>query len=94
MPFEKGNQLRANSMRWQTAIDNALNKRTASRKDKLNALDVLAEKLLERADEGDMTALKELGDRIDGKPSQAINLDASLNHSGSIERIERIIVDK
>ena len=41
-----------------------------------------------------MTALKELGDRIDGKPSQAINLDASLNHSGSIERIERIILDK
>ena len=80
MPFEKGNQLRANSMRWQTAIDNALNKRTASRKDKLNALDVLAEKLLERADEGDKTALKELGDRLDGKPTQAIEgtVDATL----------------
>ena len=94
MPFEKGNQLRANSMRWQTAIDNALNKRSASRKDKLDALDVLAEKLLERADEGDMTALKELGDRIDGKSRQAIDLDANLNHTGTIERIERVIIDK
>ena len=94
MPFEKGNQLRANSMRWQTAIDNALNKRSASRKDKLDALDVLAEKLLERADEGDMTALKELGDRIDGKARQAIDLDANLNHTGTIERIERVIIDK
>ena len=94
MPFEKGNQLRANSMRWQTAIDNALKKRTASRKDKLDALDALAEKLLERADEGDMTALKELGYRIDGKSNQSIILDANLNHSGVIERIERVIIDK
>ena len=94
MPFEKGNQLRANSMRWQTAIDNALNKRSASRKDKLDALEALAEKLLERAEDGDMSALKELGDRLDGKSRQGIDLEANLNHSGTIERIERVIIDK
>jgi hypothetical protein len=39
-------------------------------------LRALAEKLIERAESGDVTALKEIGDRIDGRPSQA------LEHSG------------
>jgi len=39
------------------------------------ALDELAGKLLDKAGEGDMTALKELGDRLDGKPAQTIGGD-------------------
>ena len=38
----------------------------------VEALDVLAETLLTKCDEGDVTALKELGDRLEGKPAQAI----------------------
>lgn len=72
MPFEKGNQLASNNKRWRAAIENALNKRNESRKDKLEALDALAEKLLENAEAGDMQALKELGDRLDGKPTQQV----------------------
>lgn len=34
----------------------------------------LAERLLAKAEEGDMAALKELGDRLDGKPSQQVEL--------------------
>ena len=81
MPFEKGNQLAANSKRWQKAIENALAKRNASRRDKLDALDALAEKFLSKCDEADMAALKELGDRLDGKPSQTVdaNLSGSVN---------------
>lgn len=52
------------------AIERALDKRGAS--DRRQALDELAEKLLAKCDEGDMGALKELGDRLDGKPAQAI----------------------
>lgn len=38
----------------------------------------IAERLLNKAEEGDISALKELGDRLDGKPSQAItNEDGS-----------------
>lgn len=55
------------------AIERALRKR--SRTDQLEALDALAEKLLAKVDEGDMTAIKEFGDRIDGKPVQAIAND-------------------
>lgn len=36
------------------------------------ALDRLATKLVERGLEGDVPAMKEIGDRLDGKPTQAI----------------------
>lgn len=72
MPFEPGNQLAANNNRWKKAIENALNERNKSRKDKLDALQALAEKLLVNAEAGDMQALKELGDRLDGKATQQV----------------------
>ena len=43
---------------------------------KAEALDAIAEKLLDLAGEGDIQALKELGDRLDGKPTQTIAGDA------------------
>ena len=45
-------------------------------------LHVLAEKLYEKAAEGDMAALKEIGDRLDGKPTQQI--DQTTEHSGEV----------
>jgi len=55
---------------WANAIERALAKRSlVARKD---ALDELAEKLLELADAGDLGALKELGDRMEGKARQQI----------------------
>lgn len=55
---------------WTAAIVRALQKR--SRTDQLEALDDLAEKLLKKCDELDMQALKELGDRVEGKVAQPI----------------------
>ena len=68
-----GNQFAAKSKRWQMAIERALEKR--SRSDQINALDDLAEKLLTLCDQGDLAALKELGDRLDGKASQIVGGD-------------------
>lgn len=65
-----GNQNAAKAKIWHGAIMRALRKR--SRSDALEALDELAEKLLEKVAEGDLPALKEFGDRLDGKPAQAI----------------------
>jgi len=65
-----GNQNAVKAKRWATAIDNALKKRSKS--DGIKALDELAEKLLAAAENGDAWAIKELGDRIDGKPAQAL----------------------
>lgn len=42
-------------------------------------LRALADKLVEKALEGDVSAIKEIGDRIDGKPKQQIE------HSGDQE---------
>lgn len=65
-----GNQNGVKAKRWSQAIDRALEAR--SKRDGIVALDALAEKLLKLADEGDLGALKELGDRIEGKASQQI----------------------
>ena len=65
-----GNQNAAKAKVWHAAIVRALRKR--SRTDQLEALDEIAEKLIEACSSGDLPALKELGDRLDGKPNQQI----------------------
>ena len=83
-----GNQNAAKAKQWSAAIHRALEKRGSG--DKLKALDELAEKLLANCDQGDLPALKELGDRIDGKPAQVIAGDEE-NPLTVINRIERVI---
>lgn len=50
----------------------------------------IAEALLAKAEEGDMQAIKELGDRIDGKPTQTIAGDE--DNPLTIQTITRRIV--
>lgn len=72
-----GNQNAAKGNRWATAIESALRER--SRGKQVEALQELAGVLLDKAAEGDLTALKELGDRLDGKPKQAMDVEATGN---------------
>lgn len=67
-----GNQNASRAKVWRSAIERALERRTVSRADGQKEIDALAEKLLELVAAGDLSALKEFGDRIDGKPAQAI----------------------
>lgn len=84
-----GNQYAAKAKRWSDAIDRALEKR--SRVEGVQALDELAEKLLALADQGDLGALKELGDRIEGKPAQIV---AGTGEQGQhVHRVEFAIID-
>jgi len=56
------------------------------------ALRKVAKALLDKASEGDVSAIRELGDRLDGKPAQSIEN----GEDGAFEvltRIERVIVD-
>ena len=57
---------------------------------KVRALRLLARKLVSRGIEGDVSALKEIGDRLDGKPTQAVDLSMGVQ----ITKIERIVVDE
>ena len=65
-----GNQYAAKGKQWQMAIERALDRRGAA--DRREALNELAEVLLTKCDAGEGWALKELGDRLDGKAPQAI----------------------
>lgn len=68
----KGNQNAAKAKVWSAAIERALERRTASRTDGIKEIDALAEKLLELVAAGDLPALKEFGDRMEGKPAQTL----------------------
>lgn len=74
-PF--GNQNARKQRIWHAAIMRALETREQSRLDGKKELDALAEKLLDLVATGDLPALKELGDRLDGKPAQVIIGDAN-----------------
>ena len=71
-----GNQNAAKAKIWTAAIERALHKRSAKN---FAAIDDLAEKLLQQCDAGDITALKELGDRLEGKPVQQSVLSTDSN---------------
>jgi hypothetical protein len=68
---QPGNQNGAKAKVWQAAILRALAHR--SKLEQKDALDRLAEVLLVKCEEGDMEALKELGNRLEGKPHQSIS---------------------
>lgn len=72
MPWAKGQsgnpKGRISDKLWRDAIMRAV-KRRASGQDP-RALDKLADKVVALGLDGDMQAIKEIGDRIDGKPVQ------------------------
>ena len=62
-----GNNNGGKAKPWAEAIDRAIKRDRP-------ALDRLAQVLIAKAMEGDMSAFKELGDRLDGKPKQQTEL--------------------
>ena len=59
---------------WRDALLRAV-KRRAKGKGASQRLELIADKCVEGALDGDMQAIKEIGDRLDGKPTQAIAAD-------------------
>lgn len=62
-----------------------------SRADQKKRIDAIAEKLVSMAEEGDLQAIREVADRLDGKPAQTIAGDPE-NPLNLIARIERKVV--
>jgi hypothetical protein len=82
---QPGNQNAAKNKAWRSALDRAIAQDDGKR------LRAAAEKLLDLAEAGEAWAVKELGDRLDGKAAQAI-----INADGEnfrVEQIQRVIVD-
>lgn len=74
MPFAPGQSGNPNgrpkrAKLWQEAILRAIKRREEADP---QALERLADKLLSKIDDGDVAAIREFGDRMDGKVAQAI----------------------
>jgi hypothetical protein len=67
-----GNQNARKAKIWQQAIKRALARMADSTVDA--GLDRLADKLVSAAVEGDQWAITEIGNRIDGRPAQAVTV--------------------
>jgi hypothetical protein len=84
-----GNRNGAKEKPWLAALNRALAKRSlASQKE---ALDDLADKLLDSCADGNLSALQELGNRLDGKPAQSVTV-AGDPEAPLVHKIERSIV--
>lgn len=55
---------------------------------KIRALNAMARKAVERGMNGDATLIREIGDRLDGKPAQAVDVGVKVQ----ITAIERTII--
>ncbi len=72
MAAPRGNRNAAKGHMWAGAIRRAL-------AEDREALQTIARKLVEKAKEGDMAALKEFGDRLDGKAAQSMEISGGLD---------------
>lgn len=87
----KGNTNALKGRPWTDAIKRALARRSNSVEGGLNDL---ADKFIEAVANGDAWAIKELGDRMDGKPAQT-NILANDDPEGfkTVTEIRNVIVD-
>lgn len=68
-----GNKYASQGKLWKAALLRALEKRAADNgRHRNDELDELADKFIQACASGDLMALKELADRLDGKPATVI----------------------
>lgn len=70
----EGNTNAASGTEWRETIRRVMLKYEKGDVKRRNAMDKVAEALIEKALGGDMQAIKELGDRYDGKPAQSLTV--------------------
>lgn len=91
MAAAQGNQYAAKERIWAAAINKALEER-GQKLGRMGALVELAHKLLDKVAEADVSAIKELGDRLDGKPAQSVVLggdeDNPVRHSVTVDYVK------
>ena len=76
---------------WRDAVRAAVNelRKDEDSSKKIKSLRLLARKLVDRALEGDVAAIREVGDRLDGKATQQVIVDKNL----TVTHIEHTIID-
>ena len=85
-----GNRNAAKPRLFDGALRRAINEAGADRSVLLD----IAKQLLAKALEGDLAAIKEVRDTLDGKPAQSVTLAGDPdNPIETVSRVERVIVD-
>lgn len=75
--------------RQEKPFADALRMEIAAAGDDHKALRMVARQLLDKAQEGDLAAIRELADRTDGKPRQQIDVDATVrSHEDALGELE------
>lgn len=74
------NRNAAKAKDWETAIRKAIAQHTEK-----DVLRKIAQKLVDKALEGEQFAITEIGNRLDGKPAQSIDLSGSLETREAVE---------
>jgi hypothetical protein len=60
---------------------------------KIKTLILMWKPIIEKAmDEGDLAAMKEINDRLDGRPAQSVMLSGDEDNPVAVTQVERIIV--
>lgn len=85
-----GNQNAAKGRKWKAAIERALEAK--SRVLGKQALDEIAVALIDQALAGEQWAIDQLGNRLDGKPGQA--LEVTGEDGGPIQSAVHVIFDR
>ena len=76
--FKPGNTVSADGRRWHQAIKQAALKRHG--RSKQTMLEAAADALVQMAVDGDIGALKEVGNRLDGMAHQSVSVDNTGNN--------------
>ena len=83
----EGNDNAKKGRAWTQAIRKAL--AFYSGEGATAGMEKLARKLIDAAENGDAWALKELGDRIEGKPAQSIDMKVTeVTHEDALDELE------
>ena len=82
-----GNKNATKNRQWHQALDKVLAKEGGSKSEKYFKLQEIAEKLVEKAKEGALQAIKEIGDRMDGRPHATI--EATVDSTVSIIEVKK-----
>lgn len=95
MPFKKGQSGNPHGSGtekvWRDAVLLAVNDKEGKGKDARKKLRALAEALVEKGLAGDVGAIKEIGDRLDGKAAQVVAGDENggpIRHKVTVEFVE------
>jgi hypothetical protein len=74
---------------WLEALNRAMIRYDGG---KVNALNLIADQTVKAAVSGDMWAIKEIGDRVDGKSAQSVTVSGDENNPIAITEIKRTVV--